>query len=171
MNFGRMNGETFSSALHHHPKLSSLLFVATAPLGTSPYPQQTGAASPADANTTTTAAAAAAAASVNKTSALDILRHNPSSVDPRLNYCVQFPGGESCRQVNVRLESALMHVMRCGTPVLVVAPPVPAQGVVAFFTDVRPELSPSIRIPGQSIVEVTIKAEVVLYPQSTDEET
>lgn len=174
MNFGRMNGETFPSALQHHPKLSQLLFVATAPSGASPYQQQQQYAQPAaspsgtaEATTSTTAAAAAA----NKTSALDILRHQPTSADPRLNYCVQFPGGESCRQVNVRLESALMHVMRCGMPVLVVAPPVPAQGVVAFFTDVRPELSPSIRIPSQSIVEVTIKAEVMLYPQSTDEET
>ena len=96
------------------------------------------------------------------------LQHAPTGVDPRLSYCIQFPNGESCRQVNVRLEPALMAVMRTQSPVFVVAPPVPAQGVLAFFMDVIPELSPTLRIPGGCIVEIGVKDGITVHPLLPD---
>lgn len=98
------------------------------------------------------------------------IRHVFAEDNPFLNYCVQFPNGESCRQVNVRLESALMSIMRAGCSVLIVAPPIPAQGVVAFFTDVRPELSPCISIPRHQVVELN-KGEVQLHQLFSEKET
>jgi broad specificity phosphatase PhoE len=100
----------------------------------------------------------------------DRIRHVAADENPILNYCVQFPNGESCRQVNVRLESALLSIMRAGCSVLVVAPPIPAQGVVAFFTDVRPELSPCISIPRHQVVELN-KGEVQLHQLFSEKET
>lgn len=100
----------------------------------------------------------------------DRIRHTFTEDNPVLNYCVQFPNGESCRQVNVRLESALLSIMRAGCSVLIVAPPIPAQGVVAFFTDVRPELSPCIKLPRHQVVEIH-KGEVQLHPLFTEKET
>lgn len=70
--------------------------------------------------------------------ALRYFQQKDSNVDPHLAYCVQFPNGESCRQVNVRLEPALMAVMRTQSSVFVIAPAIPAQGMLAFFADVIP---------------------------------
>ncbi|KPI84197.1 putative 6-phosphofructo-2-kinase/fructose-2 6-biphosphatase [Leptomonas seymouri] len=96
------------------------------------------------------------------------LQHAPTGVDPRLSYCIQFPNGESCRQVNVRLEPALMAVMRTQSPVFVVAPAVPAQGVLAFFMDVIPELSPTLRIPNGCVVEIGVKNGITVHPLLPD---
>ncbi|EPY18139.1 hypothetical protein AGDE_15923 [Angomonas deanei] len=92
------------------------------------------------------------------------LQHHPTDKDLRLSYCVQFPNGESCRQVNVRLEPAMMAVMRTQSPVFVVAPHVPAQGMLAFFADVIPELSPTLRVPYGCVVEIGIKEDVTIHP-------
>ncbi|EAO00287.1 6-phosphofructo-2-kinase 1 [Trypanosoma cruzi] len=89
--------------------------------------------------------------------------HVPNGTDPRLSYCVQFPNGESCRQVNVRLEPALMAVMRVQGPVFVVATSVPAQGVLAFFTDTMPEVSPTLRLPQHAVVEIGVKGEITVH--------
>ncbi|EKF32877.1 6-phosphofructo-2-kinase/fructose-2,6-biphosphatase, putative [Trypanosoma cruzi marinkellei] len=89
--------------------------------------------------------------------------HVPNGTDPRLSYCVQFPNGESCRQVNVRLEPALMAVMRVQGPVFVVATSVPAQGVLAFFTDAMPEMSPTLRLPRHAVVEIGVKGEITVH--------
>ncbi|ORC93374.1 putative 6-phosphofructo-2-kinase/fructose-2,6-biphosphatase [Trypanosoma theileri] len=95
--------------------------------------------------------------------AIGRFRHIPDGTDPRLSYCVQFPNGESCRQVNVRLEPALMAVMRVQGPVFVVASAVPAQGVLAFFTDVLPELSPTLRLPRHAVVEIGVKGDITVH--------
>ncbi|KAH9599150.1 6-phosphofructo-2-kinase [Trypanosoma melophagium] len=89
--------------------------------------------------------------------------HIPDGTDPRLSYCVQFPNGESCRQVNVRLEPALMAVLRVQGPVLVMASAVPAQGVLAFFTDVVPEMSPTLRLPRHAVVEIGVKGDITVH--------
>eukprot|EP00658_Telonema_sp_P-2_P082543 TRINITY_DN8747_c0_g1_i7.p1 TRINITY_DN8747_c0_g1~~TRINITY_DN8747_c0_g1_i7.p1 ORF type:complete len:129 (+),score=23.21 TRINITY_DN8747_c0_g1_i7:205-591(+) len=80
-----------------------------------------------------------------------------------LNYAVSFPRGESCRMCNVRLEGALFEIMRSNGPIMVIAPKVPAQGVLAFLTDVLPERSPQLELPRHSIIEVTTKGQVVLH--------
>ncbi|KAG5486989.1 hypothetical protein CUR178_08417 [Leishmania enriettii] len=91
-----------------------------------------------------------------------------SGADPRLSYCTQLPNGESYRQVNVRLEPALMAVMRTQSPVFVVAPAVPAQGILSFFMDVIPELSPTIRIPRGCVVEIGVKDSITVHPLLPD---
>ncbi|AIN95310.1 6-phosphofructo-2-kinase/fructose-2,6-biphosphatase, putative [Leishmania panamensis] len=91
-----------------------------------------------------------------------------SGADPRLSYCTQLPNGESYRQVNVRLEPALMAVMRTQSPVFVVAPAVPAQGILSFFMDVIPELSPTIRIPSGCVVEIGVKDGITVHPLLPD---
>lgn len=80
-----------------------------------------------------------------------------------LNYAVSFPRGESCRMCNVRLESALFEIMRSNGPVMVIAPRVPAQGVMAFLTDVLPERSPQLQLPKHTVVEITTKGQVVIH--------
>lgn len=82
---------------------------------------------------------------------------------PPQNYTVAFPRGESCRQVNVRLETALLQIMRLDGPVMVVAPLVPLQGVIAFLSDVLPELSPTISVPSHCIVEIGIKGGRIVH--------
>ncbi|KAG8347289.1 6-phosphofructo-2-kinase/fructose-2,6-biphosphatase [Trypanosoma vivax] len=84
-------------------------------------------------------------------------------IDPSMLYCVQFPHGESCRQVNVRLEPALMAVMRVQGPVFVVASPIPAQGALAFFNDVLPEMTPALRLPQHAVVEIGVKGDVTVH--------
>ncbi|KAG5488054.1 hypothetical protein LSCM4_08279 [Leishmania orientalis] len=91
-----------------------------------------------------------------------------SGADPCLSYCTQLPNGESYRQVNVRLEPALMAVMRTQSPVFVVAPAVPAQGILSFFMDVIPELSPTIRIPRGCVVEIGVKDSITVHPLLPD---
>ncbi|ESL09275.1 6-phosphofructo-2-kinase/fructose-2,6-biphosphatase [Trypanosoma rangeli SC58] len=99
----------------------------------------------------------------NDAEAILRFRHVPNGTDPRLSYCVQFPNGESCRQVNVRLEPALMAVMRVQGPVFVVATSVPAQGVLAFMADVLPELSPTLRLPKHAVVEIGVKGDITVH--------
>ncbi|RNF04956.1 putative 6-phosphofructo-2-kinase/fructose-2,6-biphosphatase [Trypanosoma rangeli] len=99
----------------------------------------------------------------NNAKAILRFRHVPNGTDPRLSYCVQFPNGESCRQVNVRLEPALMAVMRVQGPVVVVATSVPAQGVLAFMADVLPELSPTLRLPKHAVVEIGVKGDITVH--------
>ncbi|KEG14589.1 putative 6-phosphofructo-2-kinase/fructose-2,6-biphosphatase [Trypanosoma grayi] len=98
-------------------------------------------------------------------------RHVPNGADPRMSYCVQFPNGESCRQVNVRLEPALMAVMRSQGPVFVLASQVPAQGTLAFFTDVMPEMTPTLRLPRHAVVEIGVKGDITMHQlvESSDE--
>ncbi|KAG5508355.1 hypothetical protein JIQ42_08280 [Leishmania sp. Namibia] len=91
-----------------------------------------------------------------------------SGADPCLSYCTQLPNGESYRQVNVRLEPALMAAMRTQSPVFVVAPAVPAQGILSFFMDVIPELSPTIRIPRGCVVEIGVKDSITVHPLLPD---
>ncbi|KAG5487752.1 hypothetical protein LSCM1_08118 [Leishmania martiniquensis] len=100
--------------------------------------------------------------------AVSHLRRASSGADPRLSYCTQLPNGESYRQVNVRLEPALMAVMRTQSPVFVIAPAVPAEGVLSFFLDVIPELSPTIRIPRGCVVEVGVKDSITVHPLLSD---
>jgi broad specificity phosphatase PhoE len=59
------------------------------------------------------------------------------------HYHMTFPRGESCRQVNVRLERAIMEIMRIDGPVLIIAPLNPIQGLAAFLSEGRPENSPN----------------------------
>ncbi|KAG5511941.1 hypothetical protein JKF63_07766 [Porcisia hertigi] len=96
------------------------------------------------------------------------LQRAPDGVDPRLAYGIPLPNGESFRQVNVRLEPALMAIMRSQSPVFVVAPAVPAQGVLSFFMDLIPELSPTIRIPKGCVVEVGVKDSITVHPLLPD---
>ncbi|CBZ23213.1 uncharacterized protein [Leishmania mexicana MHOM/GT/2001/U1103] len=96
--------------------------------------------------------------------AVSHLQRALSGADPRLSYCTQLPNGESYRQVNVRLEPALMAVMRTQSPVFVVAPAVPAQGILSFFMDVIPELSPTIRIPKGCVIEIGVKDGITVHP-------
>nr|CCC89739.1 putative 6-phosphofructo-2-kinase/fructose-2,6-biphosphatase [Trypanosoma congolense IL3000] len=94
---------------------------------------------------------------------IDRFLHVPNGADPRLSYCVQFPNGESCRQVNVRLEQALMAVMRVKAPVFVVASAAPAQGILAFFADELPEMAPALRLPSHAVVEIGVKGEITVH--------
>lgn len=148
INFGRMNGDSINGCRQAHPKMSQLLFCSQPT--TQELEEQT-------------TACCSSGREVHGAASLQSL---PTFEKPRMNYCVQFPCGESCRQVNVRLESVLMSITRCGCPVLVVAPEVPAQGVIAFFTDTRPEYSPRLQVPRDNVVEITVKGDVMLHPMT-----
>lgn len=83
---------------------------------------------------------------------------------PSLNYTTAFPNGESFRQVLSRLEPALMAVMRSQTPVFVVSPLIPTQGLLAFFLDIVPEKAPLLKVPKNSVLEISVKGDVIVHP-------
>jgi broad specificity phosphatase PhoE len=133
VNYGGMHGLSLETCRSRHPVVSKLLFEEDP----APLPEE-----------------------CKGKEVISQLWRQPSRAYPRLNYCMQFPQGESYRQVMVRLESALMEIMRCPNAVLFVSAYVPAQGALAFLTDIRPELSPSLHLPLHEVVEVGIKDEL-----------
>lgn len=193
INYGRFSGHTAAWVKEKYPRLSAMLYDIGEEESTTPATTGAAAARPGagggeenapheSAKTTESAwsgGSNTAAGSGNVTlpapvhyashaEAVTHLQHAPSGADPRLSYCIQFPNGESCRQVNVRLEPALMAVMRTQSPVFVVAPAVPAQGILAFFVDVIPELSPTLRIPAGCVVEIGVKNAITVHPLLPD---
>lgn len=83
---------------------------------------------------------------------------------PYFDYTIAFPNGESFRQVLSRLEPALMAVMRSQTPVFLVAPLIPTQGLLAFFLDIVPEKAPLLKIPKNCVLEISVKGDVIVHP-------
>lgn len=79
-------------------------------------------------------------------------------------YTAAYPSGESCRQVNLRLEPMIFEALQARRPMLIVAKPTPAQGILAYFTGVRPEHSPHICIPRHRIIEIdTAKGTILIH--------
>ncbi|CAJ1985822.1 6-phosphofructo-2-kinase/fructose-2 -6-biphosphatase [Leishmania donovani] len=186
INFGRFSGHTAAWVKEKYPRLSALLYdvddedvVGDARAGAAAAGQQhqsrkgsgeadaTASSAPVGSVTAAEWLAAPLPPRVHYATheeAVSHLQRALSGADPRLSYCTQLPNGESCRQVNVRLEPALMAVMRTQSPVFVVAPAVPAQGILSFFMDVIPELSPTIRIPKGCVIEIGVKDGITVHP-------
>ncbi|CAG9567306.1 putative 6-phosphofructo-2-kinase/fructose-2,6-bipho sphatase [Leishmania major strain Friedlin] len=186
INFGRFSGHTAAWVKEKYPRLSALLYdvddddvVGDARAGAAAAGQQHQSrkgSGEADATTSSAPVRSDTAAEwfsaplpprvhyATHEEAVSHLQRTLSGADPRLSYCTQLPNGESCRQVNVRLEPALMAVMRTQSPVFVVAPAVPAQGILSFFMDVIPEQSPTIRIPKGCVIEIGVKDGITVHP-------
>ncbi|GET85584.1 6-phosphofructo-2-kinase/fructose-2,6-biphospha ta se,putative [Leishmania tarentolae] len=183
INFGRFSGHTAAWVKEKYPRLSALLYdmdddevVNDATASSAPGESATAATDNAaqhhiDPGYKTYTAAEWLSAPLppqvhyaTHEEAVSHLQRALSGADPRLSYCTQLPNGESCRQVNARLEPALMAVMRTQSPVFVVAPALPAQGILSFFLDVMPELSPTIRIPKGCVIEIGVKDSVTVHP-------
>jgi broad specificity phosphatase PhoE len=89
---------------------------------------------------------------------------NPSRPDFHVRkYTVAYPQGESCRQVNQRIEPVLLDIVRAEGPVLIVAKPTPAQGVLAYLCDVKPEHSPLLCIPRHRVLEIGNKGSLTFH--------
>lgn len=163
INYGRFSGHTPHWVREKYPRLSKIFFVepAAAPhaVGT---PSRTGR-SP---GRTPSLPPPTHYPSIRE--AMRYLQPPPTSRSPQLAYSVQFPNGESCRQVNVRLEPALMAVMRTQSPVFVVTSQVPAEGLVAFFSDLMPEMSPTLHVPQHCVVEFGLRGDVTVHPLLPD---
>ena len=87
---------------------------------------------------------------------------------PRINYQVAFPCGESCRQVNLRIEPVLLDIQRSRNPVVVVSPDIPAAGIIAYFTDTLPEKSTLLELPKHAVIEIGTKGEVQVHYLGSD---
>ncbi|CBH09940.1 6-phosphofructo-2-kinase/fructose-2,6-biphospha tase,putative [Trypanosoma brucei gambiense DAL972] len=169
INFGRFCGRTVKQVRTRYSKLCKLLY-AGSPMGSGSYiAADDEIADPGKEKAQQeeppllgTAECASDAANICAEGLRRFL-HVPNGADPRLSYCVQFPNGESCRQVNVRLEPALMAVMRVRGPVFVVASSVPAQGVLAFFADALPEMAPALRLPSHAVVEISVRGDITVH--------
>lgn len=172
INYGYFSGRTVDWAQRKYASLSRLLYVAS-PTGSVDSELNTVGAKMPRLDPTSESDAPQEPGGQNdlpltqhfdkSAQAIRRFRHIPDGTDLRLSYRVQFPHGESCRQVNVRLEPALMTIMRVRGPVFVFATAVPAQGVLAFFADVIPEMSPTLRLPRNAVVEIGVKGDITVH--------
>jgi broad specificity phosphatase PhoE len=136
INYGRMTGETLRESFQRHPKSTQMLF------------------------------------SLKRTPSNEQLLPEPGSSDfalksseflKRMMYQVCFPGGESRRQVNLRIEPVLLHIQRSKSPTLVITSSIPAAGIIAYFTDKVPESSSSTDVPMHAVIEIGAKGEVTVH--------
>ncbi|CCW61458.1 unnamed protein product [Phytomonas sp. EM1] len=183
INYGLFSGHNATWAAHHYPRLLPLIHAT----GLADWQPDTGlvageatAQEETKGNTCITTPTIAGAGPgrgscaprpirfSSFTDAIRCLHRPPADVDPSLAYNMHFPNGESFRQVSVRLESALMAVMRTQSPVFVVASSIAAQGVLAFFTDVMPERLMTLRLPQHSVVEISFNESITVHPLLPD---
>jgi len=140
INYGAMAGMTVEEACHRHPKTCELLFQ---------YPEGKVLKVPERYE--------------SKESQTEYCQHD-CPLMPTFAYTVSFVrGGESARQVNVRIEPALLEIMRADGPVIVIADPTPAKGVLAFITDQLPEHNQNMNIPRHGVIEVGVKARRIVH--------
>jgi broad specificity phosphatase PhoE len=84
-------------------------------------------------------------------------------------YEAAFLSRESRREVNARLERAIMEILRIDGPVLVIAPLHPIQGLVAYFCNAPPEMSGSVDFPLHTVKEYSLTGGTVVLPVNADE--
>lgn len=139
INYGAMAGLTPEEAMRRHPRTCGILF----------QPPETTVAPPFRFE--------------SRESQPDFCPHDCSPM-PTFSYTVSFVrGGESTRQVNVRIEPALLEIMRADGPAIVIADPTPAKGVLAFMTDELPEHNQRMFIPRHGVVEVGVKSNTIIH--------
>lgn len=139
INYGAMAGLTKEEAFQRHPKTSGLLFQNKEPNLDPPTRHE------------------------SRESQAEMCPHDCPEL-PMFAYTVSFVrGGESARQVNVRIEPALLEIMRADGPVIVIANPTPAKGVLAFITDELPEHSQAMFIPRHGVIEVGVKSNKIIH--------
>eukprot|EP00744_Colponema_vietnamica_P012937 GILI01018147.1.p1 GENE.GILI01018147.1~~GILI01018147.1.p1 ORF type:complete len:616 (-),score=61.72 GILI01018147.1:70-1743(-) len=138
INYGAMAGLTQEEATRRHPKTCGLLFQ---------QPFQSEANEPPSSH-----------------ESQPDLCMNECATMPTFAYTVSFVrGGESARQVNVRIGSALLEIMRADGPVMIIADPTPAKGVLSFVTDELPENSQYVNIPRHGVVEVGVNTQKIVH--------
>lgn len=84
----------------------------------------------------------------------------------RLSFGTAFLKGESFRAVSIRLELALLEIMRNGGPIMAVCSEVPAQALRAFISDCIPEMGPTMEVDQHVIVEIGINGEITVHRMS-----
>lgn len=77
-------------------------------------------------------------------------------------YVTSYPKGESLRQVAVRVSNMVMQWKRTDSPLLCICSVAPATLLVAFAADLPPECACQLRLPRNTIIEVTAKHALVL---------
>ncbi|CCW68858.1 unnamed protein product [Phytomonas sp. Hart1] len=185
INYGLFSGRDATWALQHYPRLLPLIHVSGL---ADPHPDPGVVEAEATAQEGAKVEAFTATPTITRSNqghgacvtppihfssfedALRCLCRFPTDVDPSLAYNMHFPNGESFRQVSVRLEPALMAVMRTQSSVFVVASPITAQGVLAFFADVMPEQLMTLRLPQHCVVEIGFNESIIVHPLLPDSE-